>query len=162
MRKLFGGAAEDLREPADSLLVRDVHEGAVAEDIRQSILARIRLPVRHLLRRPEVPPPSHKRQRKENGDDGSCYKNCCQNSSSHARKSDSQIFRAPKLSATPENLTSNVKVSRCLSMAKVLRLIEVSLQRSSSADVQGNAMGPTAQQFGVAQLQRDYIKTLLL
>ena len=73
-----------------------------------------------------------------------------------------KFSETPKLSATLENLTSNAKVSRCLSMAKVLRLIEVSLQRSSSADVQSNAMGPPAQQFGVAQLQRDYIKTLLL
>jgi hypothetical protein len=86
MRKLFGGAAEDLCEPPDSFLMRYVHEGTVAEDIRQGVLAGVRLPVRRLLRRPKVPPPSHKRQRKENRD-GSCYKNCCQNSSSHARKS---------------------------------------------------------------------------
>jgi hypothetical protein len=86
MRKLFGGAAEDLCEPPDSFLMRYVHEGTVAEDIRQGVWAGIRLPVRRLLRRPKVPPPSHKRQRKENRD-GSRYKNCCQNSSSHARKS---------------------------------------------------------------------------
>src|SRR6266436_363531 len=90
MRKLFGGAAEDLCEPPDSLLMRYVHEWAVAEDIRQGVLAGIRSPARHLLRRPKVPPPSHKRQRKENRD-GNCYKNCCQNSSSHARL-DSQVL----------------------------------------------------------------------
>ena len=41
-------------------------------------------------------------------------------------------------------------------------LIEVSLERSRSADVQCNAMGPAAQHFGVAQFERNYIKTLLL
>src|SRR5580692_4896249 len=86
MRKLFGGAAEDLCEPSNSLLVRYVHEGTIAENIRQGVRAGIRLPVRHLLRRPEVPPPRDKRQPKENRD-GSCDKNCRQNSSSHARKS---------------------------------------------------------------------------
>ena len=78
MRKLFGGAAEDLCEPPDPFLMRYVHEGAVAEDIRQGVLAGLRLPLRHLLRRPKVPPPGHQRQRKENRH-GSCYKNCCQN-----------------------------------------------------------------------------------
>ena len=86
MRKLFGGAAEDLCEPPDSLLMRYVHEGAFAEDIRQGVFAGIRLPVGHLLRCPKVPSPRHKRQRKENRD-GSSDKNCCQNSSSHACKS---------------------------------------------------------------------------
>jgi hypothetical protein len=38
-----------------------------------------------------------------------------------------------------------------MSMAKAVCLIEVSLERSSSADVQGNAMEPTAQHFGVPQ-----------
>ena len=49
-----------------------------------------------------------------------------------------------------------------VSMPKAMRLIEVSLERSSSADVQGNAMGPTPQHFGVPQFQGDYVKTLLL
>ena len=40
--------------------------------------------------------------------------------------------------------------------------IEVSLESSSPADVQSNAMVPTAQHFGVPQLQVDYVKTLLL
>ena len=86
MRKLFSGAAEDLCEPPDSFLMRYVYEGAAAEDIRQDVLGGIRLPVRHLLRRPKVPPPSHKCQRKENHD-SSCDKSCYQNSPSHARKS---------------------------------------------------------------------------
>jgi hypothetical protein len=41
-------------------------------------------------------------------------------------------------------------------------LIEVSLERSSSSDVQGNAMGPAPQHFGVPQFYADYIKSLLL
>ena len=61
MRKLFGGAAKDLREPLDAFLMRYFHEGTVAEDIRQGVWAGIRLPVRHLLCRPKVPSPSHKR-----------------------------------------------------------------------------------------------------
>jgi hypothetical protein len=40
--------------------------------------------------------------------------------------------------------------------------IEVSLKRSSSADIQRNAMGATAHQFGVPQSERDYIKTMPL
>ena len=47
-------------------------------------------------------------------------------------------------------------------MAKAVFLIEVSLQRSSSADVQGNAMGSAAKQFGVPQFQGNYIMTMLL
>jgi hypothetical protein len=46
-------------------------------------------------------------------------------------------------------------------MAKSQGLIEVSLERSSSADIQGNAMGPAAHHFGVTKFQRDYIKALL-
>lgn len=103
MRKPFGGPAEDLCEPPDSFLMRYVHEGAVAEDIRQGVLAGIRPPMRHFLRRPKVPSPSHERQRKENRD-GNCYKNCDQNSSSHARKS-----RLPKFS---ETLGSRLKTSK--------------------------------------------------
>src|SRR5271156_3816071 len=86
MRKLFGRSAEDLCEPPDSFLMRYVHKGAVAEDIRQGVLAGVRQPMRHLLRRPKVPSPSHERQRKENRD-GNYYKNCCQTFSSRARKS---------------------------------------------------------------------------
>src|SRR5271165_3134539 len=111
MRKLFGGAAEDLCEPPDSFLMRYVHERPVAEDIRQGVLAGIRLPARHLLRRRKVPPPSHQRQRKENRD-GSCYKNCCQNSSSHARNPRLQVLRDAWV------LISKVKVARWLSTAK--------------------------------------------
>ena len=120
MRKLFGGAAEDLCEPPDSFLMRYVHEGAVAEDIRQGVLAGIRLLVRPLLRRPKVPPPSHKRQRKENREN-SCCKNC--------RQTLPHMLVSPELpsslvlrdSRDTWVLTSNVKVARLVSMAKVPR-----------------------------------------
>ena len=84
MRKLLSRAAEDFREPPDPFLMRYVHEVAVAADIRQAVWAGVRL--RHFLSRPTVAPPSYKRECKENRD-GNCYKNCYQNSSSHARKS---------------------------------------------------------------------------
>jgi len=149
MRKLLGRAAEDFREPPDPFLMRYVHEVAVAKDIRQAVRASVRL--RHFLSRPTVAPPSYKRERKENRD-GSCCKNCGQSSLSHILVSlDSQVLRDCQVLRQPWVLTSKVKVTRCLSMAKVLRLIEVSLQRTISADVQGDAMGSTAQQFGVTQ-----------
>ena len=85
IRKLLGGAAEDLCEPPDSFLMRYVHEVAVAKDIRQAVWAGVRLP-RDPLRRPKVPPPRHKRQHKENRE-GGCCNNCCQTFSSHARRS---------------------------------------------------------------------------
>ena len=44
----------------------------VAKDIRQAVLASVRL--RYLLRRPKVPPPRRKRQHKEKRD-GGCYNN---------------------------------------------------------------------------------------
>ena len=68
MRELRGGAAEDLREPADAFLMRHVHEVAVAEDIRQAVWAGVRR--RHLLRRPKVPPPRHERQHEDDREDG--------------------------------------------------------------------------------------------
>jgi hypothetical protein len=119
MREVLGGAAENLIEPPDSSLMRDVHEVAVAKDIRQAAWGGVHL--RRLLRRPKVAPPRHKRQHKENRK-GGCYKNCCQD----------------------------------------LSLIEVSLQHSGPADVQGHAMGPTAHHFGVPNFQGDDIKTLFL
>ena len=57
MRKLFGGAAEDLCEPPNSFLMRYVHEVVVAKDVRQAVLAGVRLSC-GTLRRPEVSPPS--------------------------------------------------------------------------------------------------------
>ena len=42
-----------------------------------------------------------------------------------------------------------------------MRLMEVSLELSVSADVKRNAMRPTTQHLRVAQFQRNYIKTLL-
>ena len=40
--------------------------------------------------------------------------------------------------------------------------IEISLECSCPADIQGYAMVPATQHFGVPQLQADYIKTLSL
>jgi hypothetical protein len=48
-------------------------------------------------------------------------------------------------------LISNVKFVSSLGIAKAGCLIKVPLERSSSADVQGYAMEPTAQHFGVPQ-----------
>src|SRR3954470_20985024 len=84
MRKLLRRAAEDFGEPPDPVLMRYVHEVAVANSIRQAVRAGVRL--WHFLSRPTVAPPSYKRQCKENRD-GSCCKTCCQSSSSHTRKS---------------------------------------------------------------------------
>ena len=120
MRKLFGGPAEDLCEPPDSFLMRYVHEGAVAEDIHQGVLAGV-CPWRYFLRRPKVPPPGHKRQCKEKRD-GNCYGNCYQNSSSHARKS-----RLPDFQRRLGLDFKTSKIARWLSMTKALRSIEVSL-----------------------------------
>src|SRR6478672_6851548 len=126
MRILLGGAAEDLCEPKDSFLMRYVHQGTVAEDIRQGVLAGIRLPMRHLLRRPKVPPPSHKRQRKENREN-SCCKNCRQTFPHMLVSLDSQVLRDSQVHRDTWVLSSNAKVARWLSMAKIPRLIEVSL-----------------------------------
>src|ERR1700675_3739331 len=90
MRKLLGRAAEDFCEPPDPILMRYVHEVAVAKYIRQAVWAGVRL--RHFLSRPTVAPPSYKRECKENRD-GSCCKNCCQSSSSHLVSLDSQVLR---------------------------------------------------------------------
>src|SRR6478609_8488090 len=79
----------------------------VAEDIRQGVLAGIRLPMRHLLRRPKVPPPSHKRQRKENREN-SCCKNCRQTLPHMLVSLDSQVLR-------------DSQVARWLSIAKIPR-----------------------------------------
>ena len=153
MRKLLGGAAEDFCEPLDSFLMRYVHEVTVAKHIRQAVWAGVRRRERYLLRRPKVPPPRHKRQATKTAN-GSCYKNCCQNFSSHARE-----FRPCLRYSVRSRLQASMNRG---SSRNPLRSIEVSLQRSSSADIQGNAMGPTTQHFGVPQFQGDHIKTLLL
>jgi len=75
IRKLPGGAAENVREPLDPLLVRNVHEVAVAKGFRQAVWTGIFLPGL-LLPRPEVPPPRHKRQYKKDRNDG-CQDHCC-------------------------------------------------------------------------------------
>ena len=80
MRELLGGAAEDLREPLDSVLMRRIYEGAMAEDIRQAVRGGVRLP--YFLRRPKVPSPRYTRQRKENCE-CDCHKNRCQDLTLH-------------------------------------------------------------------------------
>src|SRR3954451_19206791 len=75
MRIFLGGPAENLREPPHPSLMRHVNKRAVAEDIGQAAGTIIRL--RDFLRRPNVSPPSQKRQRKEASDDD--CKNGCQN-----------------------------------------------------------------------------------
>ena len=105
-RELLSGAAEDLCEPLDSFLMRYVHQVAVAKDIRQAVLAGVRLPVRRLLRRPKVPPPRHIRQHKEDHEDG-CYDDRCQVSSSPGREV-----------RTLGSLTSTADFVLSLSMAK--------------------------------------------
>jgi hypothetical protein len=85
MRKLLGGATEDLREPPNSFLMRYARDVVAVKDVRQAIFAGVCLVVDHL-RRPDVPPPSHNREQKEKCQDG-CYNNRCQDLSSRARKS---------------------------------------------------------------------------
>ena len=64
VRELSGRAAEDLCQPPNSLLMRDVHKVPVAKNIRQAVLASVFLPG-HCFRCPEVPSPCHVRQRKK-------------------------------------------------------------------------------------------------
>jgi len=59
-------------------------------------------------------------------------------------------------------LTSIAKFVSSLGSAIAGCLIKVSLERSSSADIQGYAMEPAAQNFGVPQFQGDDIKALFL
>ena len=155
--------------------MRYVCEVAVAKNIRQTVWAAIRL--RHDFRRPKVAPPGYKRQRKENCD-GNRYKNCWQNFSSPARNSRrlrppdtgnaGALARCPLARRTLERkrlrawrsmrarapafpVSSGLLNSKPRDLRDPKCLIEVSLERSSSADVQGNAMKPTAQHFGVPQ-----------
>ena len=85
MRKLLGGATEDLREPPNSFLMRYARDVVAVKDVRQDVFAGVCLVVDHL-RRPNVAPPSHNREQKEKCEDG-CYNNRCQDLSSRARKS---------------------------------------------------------------------------
>ena len=92
--------------------MRYVHEVAVAKDIRQAVLAGVHLPARRLFRRPQVPPPRHKRQRNENRQE--CrYENYAQIFSSHARDDET-----PEVSETMRVCTPNDNAVRWLSMAK--------------------------------------------
>jgi hypothetical protein len=46
--------------------------------------------------------------------------------------------------------------------AETASSVEITLERSRSADVQCHAMSPAAKKFGVPQLERDDIETFLL
>ena len=48
-----------------------------------------------------------------------------------------------------------------LSMLKERTLVEITLERSLSADVQSHTMGPAAKKLGVPQFKRDDIETFL-
>ena len=85
MRKLLGGATEDLREPANSFLMRYARDVVAVKVVRQAVFAGVCLVVDRLCR-PNVPSPSHNREQKEKGEDD-CYNNRCQDLSSRARKS---------------------------------------------------------------------------
>jgi hypothetical protein len=69
-RKLLGGAAEDVGEPADASLMGYVDEVIVTEDIRKTALTGIRLPARIRLSCPEIPPPRDKCQCEEGQGEG--------------------------------------------------------------------------------------------
>jgi len=85
MRKLLGGATEDLREPPNSFLMRYARDVVAVKDVRQAVFAGVCLVVDHL-RRPNVPPPRHHREQKDECEDG-CYNKRYQDLSSPARKS---------------------------------------------------------------------------
>src|SRR6516165_9889764 len=82
MRKFLSCAAEDFREPENSFLMRYLQELLSVKDVGQTVWAGVRRPMRCLVRHPQVPTPSRKRQQKES-DKAGC-KNQCQNFSSHA------------------------------------------------------------------------------
>jgi hypothetical protein len=104
MRKLLGGATEDLREPPNSFLMRYSRDVVAVKDVRQAVFAGVCLVVDHL-GRPNVPPPSRDREQKEKCEDG-CYNNRCQDLSSRRVNLDAQVLRYDCV------LTSNVKVVR--------------------------------------------------
>ena len=118
MRKLLGGATEDLREPPHSFLVRYARDVVAVKDVRQAVPAGVCLVVDHL-RRANVPPPSHNREQKEKCEDG-CYNNQCQDLSSRARKS-----RCPS-SQTRLHLDFKSESSSLAIIQNAPRLIEIS------------------------------------
>ena len=85
MRKLLGGATEDLGEPPNSFLMRYARDAVAVKDVRQTVFADVFLIVDYI-RRPNVSPPSHNREQKEKCENG-CNNNRCQDLSSRARKS---------------------------------------------------------------------------
>src|SRR5258708_5099563 len=67
----------------------------------------------------------------------------------------------PTSTASTPQTSAQGKPRRRL-LQKLLPLIEVSLERSSPADVQGDAMEPTAHHLEMPKFQRDYIEPLPL
>src|SRR6185312_89081 len=141
MRIFLGGPAENLSEPPHPSLMRHVNKRAVAEDIGQAAGTIIRL--RDFLRRPDVSPPSQKRQRKEASDDD--CKNGCQNPPSHF------YTLGPLHSQRRSNSTLRSMVPVLEQDAETANSVEITLERSRSADVQCHAMSPAANKFGVPQ-----------
>jgi hypothetical protein len=132
--------------------MRHVNKRAVAEDIGQAAGTIIRL--RDFLRRPNVSPPSQKLQRKEASDDD--CKNGCQNPPSHF------YTPGPLHSQRRSKLDLEVNGAVLEQDAETANSVEITLERSRSADVQCHAMSPAAKKFGVPQLERDDIETFLL
>src|SRR6476660_10297448 len=60
------------------------------------------------------------------------------------------------------NSTSRSMVPVLEQDAETANSVEITLERSRSADVQCHAMSPAAKKFGVPQLERDDIETFLL
>ena len=70
IRVFFGRAAEYLAKPPDTPLMGNVYQVIVIKHLGQAVGAGVRLAVRHRFRRPQITPPRHIRQRKENHQDG--------------------------------------------------------------------------------------------
>ena len=70
VRVFPGRAAEDLAKPPDTLLMGNIYQVIVIKHLGQAVGAGVRLAVRHRFRRPQITPPRHIRQRKENYQDG--------------------------------------------------------------------------------------------
>src|SRR6516164_4326968 len=141
MRKLLGGATEDLREPPNSFLMRYARDVVAVKDVRQAVFPGVCLVVDHL-RRPDVPPPSHNREQKEKCEDV-CYNNRCQDLSSRGVNLDAQVLRHDWV------LTSNVKVVRSGPYRTHRALIEISLAFQFGGCPKRCTL--TAQHFGVPQ-----------
>ncbi len=153
IRKPLGGAAEDLREPPDTLLMRHVHEvrsPKTSVRLYGQVSSGSRGPS---CRRPEVPPPRHERQHEEGRERGQ-DKDCRQGFASNAYGVSIPAWRRSSDPGRRARLPVEQDESRMLnrSIAAAFR----------SADVQGHAMESAAQHLGVPQLERDDVEPVLL